>query len=320
MIFLTYTLLVSTLFLDAILHFFDTSIFIIFAKGIYTYAAGDHMLINKRVTGFFPEPSVASASLTTLFLLNRFLPYKSKNKILNIIFYEKFNCWLIYLVSLLFTASASSTISFVISILLGRNYLRFFDAKGYLQILRRFINPSKKIFLYVFIAAILLIFAYFTFNFDEKIGAIYQKLFMQILGQPLDASNADRLFRLNICSEYFRDMDFSQVIFGYGLGKMSNNDFTCVNFWFNQLLDTGLIGISLYLSILIFFILEFNFLRKKISNEFLINFNYIISSYVFLAVQLFFQTNFYMPIVWLPFIIGCILLNNKKLFNQMLRK
>ena len=196
--------------------------------------------------------------------------------------------------------------------MLGINYLKILKIKLDLKFLIRIIS-SKKILLTIFISTILIIIFYFSFNLDWKFNAIYQKLFSQILGGTLDYSNADRVYRLNICRGFLKDFNFLNLIFGRGLGWISNNNFSCVNFWFNQLIDIGLLGISLYLSIIIFFIWEFINLRKKIKNNKFINFNFIISSYFFVVIQLFFQTNFYMPIIWLPFLVGMILLKNKKL-------
>ncbi len=305
-----YLITFSTIVLDAILNYFNTSfLYLIGAKFFYI----SELITNKRASGFFPEPSNASAGLFIYYCLTNAVPYVTRNYLINLVYKNNIFKVFVLIVSLLLTGSASTIFSIFITIIITA--ILYHKNLPIKQMFGFVLSPIKilKYIISISISTVLGVFISLYFDFLEPFQGIFLKIFNTLFSLELTTSAFFRLEKISYCIDLIKNQPIENSIFGSGLGYLSNLNVSCINFWGNHFIDTGLIGTLVLITVTLFTLKVIHSNRLKINKKFNYNSIYLTSSIIFLVIQLSFQTSFYLTFYWTPFLLFFILHTNNKI-------
>ena len=234
---------------------------------------GDHILgspvsgegIFFRPRGFFNEPSIAAAAIAVTGGILYTLEMSNINRILIIVSFIVIN---------LLTYSVSVYLSLCMALIF---------------------SSFKRFFFILFLIIILGLFSYF-FLFDI-FEHFYYLLYSKLINPYDSVSGRSRIELVENIINYVNFLDFN-ILFGHGLGYLSFQEISFINWYANVLIDLGIIGL------LLIFALFCSMYTFTIQNDWLLK-----TIFLFICFSLFFNTGYYYPHI----LIGLAFIASKKL-------
>lgn len=197
------------------------------------------------------------------------------------------------IVALLFTFSTATFIIIPISIIFVMFY--YFSKNKYIF--------QQKKFYYIFISMSVLSISLFMILDIIGLFSFYDLIQTIILKVSDSSSSSDRLNRINEFFILLGESDVINILIGFGpAGYVNNNIQSIVSLYITLLLETGILGLTVFMIFLFFILKDILLINKPVKY-------YLLISYISLLLHYSIISNYWFP--WLWFFIVIVSMVNK---------